>query len=66
MNSRKFREAHDELFIIPAKRNQDFVESFFSTQRQTCGGTQNMNAYVQCWAKVLDHPFPGFFQKRLI
>ena len=26
--------------------NQDFVESYFSCQRQMCGGTQNMTAYA--------------------
>ena len=26
--------------------NQDFVESYFSCQRQICGGTQNMTAYA--------------------
>ena len=46
IDSKKFREEYGELFIIPAKLNQDFVESFFSTQRQMCGGTQNMTAYV--------------------
>ena len=49
MNSKKFREEYGELFIIPAKLNQDFVESFFSTQQQMCGGTQNMTAYVYAY-----------------
>ena len=38
------------LFIIPARPNQDFVESFFSTQQQMCGGTQNMTAYVHAYS----------------
>ena len=31
---------------MPIKLNQDFEESFFSSQRQMCGGTQNMTAFV--------------------
>ena len=49
MNSKKFLEEYSELFIIPAKLNRDFVESFFSTQRQMCGGTKNMTAYVYAY-----------------
>ena len=37
------------MFVIPKKLNQDFVESFFSCQRQMCGGTQNMTAYVYAY-----------------
>lgn len=37
------------MFVIPKKLNQDFVESFFSCQRQMCGGTQNMIAYVYAY-----------------
>ena len=44
--SEKFVQEYGELFIMPIKLNQDFVESFFSSQRQTCGGTQNMTAFV--------------------
>ena len=35
-----------DLYIIPKRISQDFVESFFSKQRQSCGGTQNMTAYT--------------------
>lgn len=42
----EFVKEYGKLFIIPRKLNQDFVESFFSQQRQMCGGTQNMTAYV--------------------
>ena len=34
------------LYIIPKRISQDFVESFFSKQRQSCGGTQNMTAFT--------------------
>lgn len=47
MKSEKFvRDYGDKLYINLARINQDFVESFFSCQRQMCGGTQNMTAYV--------------------
>ncbi|CAB3981951.1 Hypothetical predicted protein [Paramuricea clavata] len=49
MESDKFQEEYGELFLIPGKLNQDFVESFFSCQRQMCGGTQNMTAYVYAY-----------------
>jgi hypothetical protein len=44
--SEKFVQEYGELFVMPIKLNQDFVESFFSSQRQMCGGTQNMTAFV--------------------
>ena len=47
MQSDKFvREYGENLYINLKRINQDFVESFFSCQRQMCGGTQNMTAYV--------------------
>ena len=33
-------------YIIPKRISQDVVESFFSIQRQSCGGTNNMTAYT--------------------
>lgn len=39
-------EFGDSLYLILRKLNQDCVESFFSVQRQMCGGTQNMTAYI--------------------
>ena len=33
-------------YIIPKRLNQDVVECFFSIQRQSCGGTNNMAAYT--------------------
>ena len=33
-------------YIIPKRLSQDVVESFFSVQRQSCGGTSNMTAYT--------------------
>ena len=44
--SEQFVQEYGELFILPIKLNQDFVESFFSSQRQMCGGMQNMTAFV--------------------
>ena len=38
-------EFGDDLYLILRRLNQDCVESFFSVQRQMCGGTQNMTAY---------------------
>ena len=36
----------DNHYIIPKRISQDVVESFFSVQRQSCGGTTNMTAYT--------------------
>ena len=33
-------------YIIPKRISQDVVESFFSIQRQACGGTTNMTAFT--------------------
>ena len=33
-------------YVIPKRLNQDIVESFFSVQRQSCGGSNNMTAYT--------------------
>ena len=33
-------------YIIPKRLSQDVVESFFSVQRQSCGGSNNMTAYT--------------------
>jgi len=41
----RYEESKD-LYIIPNRINQDFVESFFSRQRQLCGGTQNMTSHA--------------------
>ena len=46
IGTEEFVNEHGELFLILNKINQDFVESFFSCQRQMCGGTQNMTAFV--------------------
>ena len=44
------QEYGDELYLNNLKRiNQDFLESYFSCQRQMCGGTQNMTAYVNSY-----------------
>ena len=49
MASETFCNEYGDLFVIPGKLNQDFVESFFSCQRQVCGGSQNMTAYVYAY-----------------
>ena len=36
----------NQSYIIPKRISQDVVESFFSVQRQACGGTNNMTAYT--------------------
>lgn len=46
IGTQEFLNEYGELYISLGKLNQDFVESFFSCQRQMCGGTQNMTAYV--------------------
>ncbi|XP_028407341.1 uncharacterized protein LOC114529968 [Dendronephthya gigantea] len=43
----EFRSLHGSPpYIIPKRISQDIVESFFSMQRQACGGTNNMTAYT--------------------
>lgn len=46
MHSKEFKDAYGELYIIPKRLNQDIVESFFSSQRQMCGGSTNMTAFT--------------------
>ena len=46
IGTQEFTNEYGELYLILQKLNQDFVESFFSCQRQMCGGTQNMTAFV--------------------
>lgn len=46
IGSEEFVNEYGELFLVLNKINQDFVESFFSCQRQMYGGTQNMTAFV--------------------
>jgi len=40
------KEYSGDLYLNLKKLNQDFLESFFSCQRQMCGGTNNMTAYT--------------------
>ncbi|CAB4014839.1 Hypothetical predicted protein [Paramuricea clavata] len=40
------KEYGGDLYLNLKKLNQDFLESFFSCQRQMCGGTNNMTAYT--------------------
>ena len=43
----EFKSLHgSHPYIIPKRVSQDIVESFFSMQRQACGGTNNMTAYT--------------------
>ena len=46
MQSKEFKNSYGELYIIPKRLNQDIVESFFSSQRQMCGGSTNMTAFT--------------------
>ena len=47
MQTNEFKEEFGEgLYLVLNRLNQDCVESFFSVQRQMCGGTQNMTAYI--------------------
>lgn len=41
----EFQEVYGEVYLIPKRLNQDIVESFFSLQRQLCGGNRNITAY---------------------
>ena len=45
ITSEEFKEVYGEAYLIPKRLNQDIVESFFSLQRQLCGGNRNMTAY---------------------
>ena len=46
INSSGFKSLHGCHYVIPKRLNQDIVESFFSIQRQSCGGSNNMTAHV--------------------
>ena len=45
-SSDRFTATYGEVFIVPKRINQDSIESFFSVQRQMCGGNRNMTAYT--------------------
>ena len=45
--TRKFKDKYGDGLYINVKRiSQDHVESYFSAQRQMCGGSQNMTGYT--------------------
>jgi hypothetical protein len=46
LNSEQFTKTYGNLYIIPKKISQDIVESFFSLQRQMCGGSRNMTGFT--------------------
>ena len=46
INSPEFKSLYGSYYVIPKRLNQDIVESFFSLQRQACGGSNNMTASV--------------------
>ena len=46
INSEQFTRMYGNLYIIPKKISQDVVESFFSSQRQMCGGSRNMTGFT--------------------
>ena len=47
MKTESFVQNYGNNLYINLKRiSQDHVESYFSAQRQMCGGTQNMTAYT--------------------
>jgi hypothetical protein len=41
-----FKAVYGSHYIIPKRLSQDIVESFFSLDRQSCGGSSNMTAYA--------------------
>ena len=49
INQMEFVRTYGNLHMIPKRLNQDLVESFFSVQRQLCGGSRNMTAYVYAY-----------------
>ena len=46
LNTDEFKDKYGNVYVIPKRLNQDIVESFFSSQRQMCGGSQNMTAFT--------------------
>ena len=46
INTDEFKAEYGNVYIIPKRLNQDIVESFFSSQRQMCGGSRNMTAFT--------------------
>ena len=45
----EFVRTYGNLYLIPKRLNQDLVLSFFSVQRQLCGRSRNMTAYVYAY-----------------
>ena len=46
INSSEFKAEYGDVYVIPKRLNQDIVESFFSSQRQMCGGSRNMTGFT--------------------
>jgi len=46
INTDEFKAEYGNVYIIPKRLNQDIIESFFSSQRQMCGGSRNMTAFT--------------------
>ena len=46
INLHEFKAKYGELYVNVKQISQDHVESYFSAQRQICGGTQNMTGYT--------------------
>jgi len=42
----QFKAEYGNVYIIPKRLNQDIVESFSSSQQQSCGGSRNMTAFT--------------------
>lgn len=47
LQTKEFTDKYGDGLYLNVKRiSQDHVESYFSAQRQMCGGTQNMTGYT--------------------
>ena len=46
INLHEFKAKYGELYVNVKRISQDHVKSYFSAQRQICGGTQNMTGYT--------------------
>ena len=62
-----FKAVHgSDYYIIPKRLSQDIVESFFSLQRQSCGGSSNMTAYAYGYNvnSAVSYQKPNLSQKK--
>ena len=69
LQTKEFSDKYvDGLYLNVKRISQDHVESYFSAQRQMCGGTQNMTGYTYGYNHASQGllPTPGAATKTLV